>query len=902
MALVMLPCDLPWWPQLQRLLISLQSSSSTKDLVDGMRKIHDMCNISLDPEEDDRDAAALFEGLTLFLDTCLSEEEKQIFMDRTLKCMVQRALDLKKWRPPRGLHFSLQQQADCNELSQNLLSSLLAHAFFSTYPKRTNKTHPTLQDFNFTHFFTHLDSNIQQAKLKSILHYFDWIENNNNTQGSVKISRQVMSSRHWLTIEDWLECSLPLCPLKIKHEGRLSRADPDTLHVCFSNSLVGGKVLTHGNSQECLQFCSMPELLCMMLSCEALEDNETIFIENARKTTRLDQHKSRPSFEFLEEPQEISVCCMDPEDYSKLPASQFEEDNVLRELNKCLLAFRQKPSVVNESLESKSSEPEHCSHRRLSPIGESICNTPPDVEATVIIKKPTSKSPTPPEIVTNPIDRKRWLSPCDNTVNSRRERFIVLGSSGECLPVNRRASPFPDLIRQNLPISEDTSSDEEFHSARTSLDGGSGDETQARRYSLELDTPARRSTFAARLREALRHESDFSSSTADDFDEDASGYAVGISVAGSGLADGDIRLRRGGSGGFMLTAERGGASGDSDIHFNESFDMKRAPPLHRHDTSESSRYSFSTEYSSELEEVYEQFSRWLEDPIFESKSKKPRELDARDLAVVRFAGSLLKRTLSESFAGVPLTEGCVNSTGIAAENSSIVEYNRRKNQIAVTARSLSLELARHKHRLAAQLTEIDENENLTDSNEDKQSVLSYSTGSLPSDASIETIIHNCAQITNSSDTNVPNKRKLKWAVTVIEAMEQTLASENVVLSLPKSKISEIAHKRHNKGGLKSISTGNWGCGKSHAGDPQLKLIIQWLAASVAGVPTLIYYTNGHESLAKLDTLCRVLVDRKWTVGELVSETLGYSQALLLKHQTNSEVHLKTLFETLISGI
>lgn len=58
-----------------------------------------------------------------------------------------------------------------------------------------------------------------------------------------------MSSRHWLTIEDWLECSLPLCPLKIKHEGRLGRADPDTLHVCFSNSLVGGKVLTHGNSQ-----------------------------------------------------------------------------------------------------------------------------------------------------------------------------------------------------------------------------------------------------------------------------------------------------------------------------------------------------------------------------------------------------------------------------------------------------------------------------------------------------------------------------------------------------------------------------------------------------------------------------------------------------------------------------
>lgn len=38
---------------------------------------------------------------------------------------------------------------------------------------------------------------------------------------------------------------------------------------------------------------------------------------------------------------QVSLCLMDPEDYSSYPISQFEEDNVLRELNKCLLAFRQ---------------------------------------------------------------------------------------------------------------------------------------------------------------------------------------------------------------------------------------------------------------------------------------------------------------------------------------------------------------------------------------------------------------------------------------------------------------------------------------------------------------------------------------------------------------------------------
>lgn len=49
---------------------------------------------------------------------------------------------------------------------------------------------------------------------------------------------------------------------------------------------------------------------------------------------------------------------MDAEDYSKLPLGQWEEDNVLRELNKCLLAFQQTPMK----------SPRH--ERRLSPIGK----------------------------------------------------------------------------------------------------------------------------------------------------------------------------------------------------------------------------------------------------------------------------------------------------------------------------------------------------------------------------------------------------------------------------------------------------------------------------------------------------------------------------------------------------
>lgn len=78
-------------------------------------------------------------------------------------------------------------------------------------------------------------------------------------------------------------------------------------------------------------------------------------------------------------------------------------------------------------------------------------------------------------------------------------------------------------------------------------------------------------------------------------------------------------------------------------------------------TGEKTKYNYedeSSEFSSELEEVYEQFSKWLDDPIIKENVDK---LDPRDEAVVNFASSLLKRTLSESFVGVPLTEGCISS-------------------------------------------------------------------------------------------------------------------------------------------------------------------------------------------------------------------------------------------------
>ncbi|XP_063903078.1 uncharacterized protein LOC135122663 isoform X2 [Zophobas morio] len=809
MALVMLPCDLPWWDSVKKHLKRMSNTRNTLELIEGMQKIHDICNVSLDPEEDTNDPD-IFVGLLNFLDNDLTSEERSNFLNKTLQNLIIRALKLKECKPKNGLHFSLQQQSDSTELEYSFISSLIANAFFSTFPKRSDKSHPTLQNFNFTHFFKHLHQNVQKSKLKSILYYFDWLENNENTQGCLKISRQVMTSKEWLTIEDWLECSLPLCPLQIKHEGKLERAETDSLQICFASSKIGGNVLSDGNTQECINLVTYPELLTVLLNIEALEDNEVLTIERVRHISRIVDPKNRACLEKLEVPQEMTICCIDADDYKKMPIGQYEEDNILRELNKCLLAFQQKQFRNNENVPPLQSSRQ----RRLSPIGESIGSTQSDPTIPLITQQScsTNRSASPPSIcdnnnVSNKLRvqleaernlQKKGQATNETLINNRRGRFIVLGSSGECLPVTRKPMDSPQSIYSSCESSE-----EEFVSAKTSLDDGSEDENFHKRYSIDLETPERRHTFAQRLRDALRREvSDSFTSSGE------SSYAVGISVAGSDVQDRQIKVRRGGSTGFALREDSLDENFLQDSLQQErlwidKFKSKQSA-LSRKESNKSSEYSFSTEYSSELEEVYEQFSRWLQNPILETDKGTKKELEGRELAVVQFAGSLLKRTLSESFAGVP-----VPLAESADSSRNPEDYNtNKKSKLVLSAKSLSLELARQKHKLAAQL------------------------------------------------------------------------------------ISEITRKQSN--GLKSVSTGNWGCGSSKCGDVQLKVIIQWLAASVAGIPSLRYYTYGHPKLAKLDTVCRILVDRKWTVKDLAQATLRYSNQVLHGREDGG-----TLFEELI---
>ncbi|XP_055607530.1 uncharacterized protein LOC129755186 isoform X2 [Uranotaenia lowii] len=907
MALVMLPCDLPWWSNVQKKLAQIEETPTLEVILEVMQKLHELCNVSLDPDDDGKDHA-VFEGLKHYVEQTLGEEDRKHFLQRTVRSIARHAKALKLHRPPRGLSFSLQQQTDCYELSYRLVASLLGNAFFSTFPKRTEKTHPTLQDFNFTHFFSGLVDNVQKAKFRSFLNYFDWLEDNPDVlNGTLKVSRKVMTGKQWLTIEDWLECGLPLCDVEIKHEGRLDKASSDTMQTVFSSARLGGDALSAGDSQESLQFFTFPELLAVLLYVEALEDNESLQIENAHHMSRIIEPKGRALFERIEQPKKTTLSCIDAENYRTLPSQQFEEDDILRELNKCLLSFRQNTTCpVVEPRPSEKQRPnrleqlENTSNKgRLSPIGEKDRegSTPgsPDVCTTVFITQATEnskRSSSDSNKLEKDINKRRsWLSPerpcgalsnCSTGSTSgvltggHRGRFIVLGSSGECLPVNRHPLRIPI---QNDSYSSCESSNDEFHSARDSFDEDDEDGLRARKYSNDLDTPERRFTFAQRLREALQDNKLPSAST-----EEGS-YAVGISVTGSQPKDQNIRVKRGGSCGFVLDGSMGSTSEERD--WFDRCKKKQNGLLERRETNESSRYSFDSDLGSELEEVYEKFAKWLEEPI---SGDKPKKLDARDEAVLRFANSLLKRTLSESFVGIPLTDDALS--GEKGSDGTTVRSNvSQQEKVVLNVRSLSLELAKHKHKLAAQLrneylalepAKLFKCPNIQLTQADQRKLLHR----LRSSSSI-------CSTTSGPQPVIPTRPKKKTRRRPIERQSslktrlqnykpswsvsfyQDVKCEDVTL-----KISQIAQKRTFNVNLRPVATGNWGCGDTKRGDVQLKLVIQWMAASVAGIPYLIYYTAGSEKLSKLDTVCRVLKDRKWTVGELAAATLSHAKDIL----------------------
>lgn len=125
-------------------------------------------------------------------------------------------------------------------------------------------------------------------KFQSFIKYFDWLESqatiqeqqqqhsptaktatenpdkpadgvdtfSEDTNACIKVSRKVFSGKQWLTIEDWLECAIPLCALEVKHEGRIERSQDNVVQTIFASARLGGDFLSNGWSQVCYKIAA----------------------------------------------------------------------------------------------------------------------------------------------------------------------------------------------------------------------------------------------------------------------------------------------------------------------------------------------------------------------------------------------------------------------------------------------------------------------------------------------------------------------------------------------------------------------------------------------------------------------------------------------------------------------
>ncbi|XP_052739687.1 poly(ADP-ribose) glycohydrolase [Bicyclus anynana] len=287
-----------------------------------------------------------FKALHKFFNEYLDESESKKFFEETLPEVAKIALtlpDLVKSPIPmlkKGQNKSV-------SLTQWQLASLLANAFFCTFPERNNKRsesdYRTYPPANFNSLYDSGGPKVME-KLKCICHYFSRICKEQPT-GVVTFSRRHISAED---CPDWSNCSLPIStvPLFVDAETLIEDAE-GCIQVDFANKFIGGGVLRRGAVQEEIRFVSNPELIASLLFTEVMEPTETVcIIGSERFSTHTGYSMSfKWSGSYKDETprdspnrRRCAVLAMDARRFPR-PEEQYTKEMVDRELNKAYVGF-----------------------------------------------------------------------------------------------------------------------------------------------------------------------------------------------------------------------------------------------------------------------------------------------------------------------------------------------------------------------------------------------------------------------------------------------------------------------------------------------------------------------------------------------------------------------------------
>lgn len=293
-----------------------------------------------------------FRALHTLFEEALDSEESEYFFRDVLPAMVVLALQLPELITG-PIPLLKKHKNHTISLSQAQIASILANAFFCTFPRRNStkrgSEYAAYPDINFNRLFQcgdNSDSNSVLEKLKCILNYFRRIclTDASDHEGVVTFSRRYISPG---SFPNWGQSTKPLPKMHITSHGFIEDEGSGMLQVDFANKFVGGGVLGWGCVQEEIRFVICPELIVSRLFTECLDATEALIIVGCERFSKYAGYGH--SFEWVSDFKDdtpldsygrrhCSIVAMDALCFSK-PSSQFFLPNLVREVNKAYVGF-----------------------------------------------------------------------------------------------------------------------------------------------------------------------------------------------------------------------------------------------------------------------------------------------------------------------------------------------------------------------------------------------------------------------------------------------------------------------------------------------------------------------------------------------------------------------------------
>ncbi|XP_047986946.1 poly(ADP-ribose) glycohydrolase-like [Leguminivora glycinivorella] len=291
-----------------------------------------------------------FKALHKLFNEHLEKEESQNFFDVTLPLMTKLALDL-----PRLIQTPIpvlkQNKNQSISITQQQIASLLANAFFCTFPrlkqeegKEKTSEYVFMPRFNFNTLYETSGADHVLGKLKCLLNYFKRVCSEVRPGGVVTFSRRSMPDR----CPDWAQSSAPLSvPLHVDSSSGIEGAH-GLIQMDFANKRLGGGVLRRGCVQEEIRFVICPELLVSMLFTETLLPHEAVMIIGCERYSNHSGYSRTFRFEGDYRDvtptdacrrRRVAVLAMDATPYRGDKYLQYTLSAINRELNKAWIGF-----------------------------------------------------------------------------------------------------------------------------------------------------------------------------------------------------------------------------------------------------------------------------------------------------------------------------------------------------------------------------------------------------------------------------------------------------------------------------------------------------------------------------------------------------------------------------------